>query len=347
MVEASAEAAQVFTSFPNLVIKPKTLFRKLRRRVQAVLNLKLVTPFASLNEIYDAKTCVEIAGSSFMLSGHSDFFNHLWLAARFRRLAQAKNGYFIVGANFGPYDTAQQIQQYEQFFKAATFTSFRDRYSRELFPAVQNMQYAPDVVLGMDISNYPRIQGKVVISNIGKAAADQEIYERFLVAAIERLTANGEEVVILAFCRLEGDENSAQSIVLQLSDQARLKTEIVVHQDIDESLNIIANASKVIATRFHAMILGWRFAKPTFVISYSQKTTDVIDEFNPDQQYVKLNQLGEFEVEKMLSTGFSAIDENRLKELNQEAEKQFIALDKYFMKKTTSDEASSRSDYER
>ncbi|MEI3326743.1 MAG: polysaccharide pyruvyl transferase family protein [Thomasclavelia sp.] len=49
--------------------------------------------------------------------------------------------------------------------------------------------------------------------------------------------------------------------------------------DLEGILNCIGSAEIVIATRFHAMILGWCMGKKTLPIVYSSKMTHVLEEF--------------------------------------------------------------------
>lgn len=71
------------------------------------------------------------------------------------------------------------------------------------------------------------------------------------------------------------------------------------------------------------MILGWVFKKPTFVVSYSKKTENVIKSFFPQQSYAKLTNINENKNIK-----YTLIDDRTLIALKDEANKHFSDFEK-------------------
>ncbi|MDT2926290.1 polysaccharide pyruvyl transferase family protein [Lactococcus lactis] len=95
---------------------------------------------------------------------------------------------------------------------------------------------------------------------------------------------------------------------------------------MNKSLSKIAESEKIIATRFHAMILGWLFQKPTFVISYSQKTTQVIENSFNKQTFVDYNKVEKLNLNNM-DDYFVKIDDLTKEYLINDAQNQFRGLD--------------------
>ncbi len=53
---------------------------------------------------------------------------------------------YVIGANFGPYDTDDYLEAYKDCFKNFDDVCFRDKYSKNLFPQSDNVRYASDVI---------------------------------------------------------------------------------------------------------------------------------------------------------------------------------------------------------
>ncbi|OQP08346.1 polysaccharide pyruvyl transferase family protein, partial [Geobacillus thermoleovorans] len=93
------------------------------------------------------------------------------------------------------------------------------------------------------------------------------------------------------------------------------------------ALDVIAGSSFVVATRFHAMILGWVYNKPVFPIAYSNKMINVMKDVGFKGSYVDFNDLNSLEPEEV----FRSMESNFV-DISQQiksSEKQFQKLDEY------------------
>ena len=64
---------------------------------------------------------------------------------------------FILGSNFGPYQNIAFLEYYNNLLQTYTDVCFRDAYSKSLFPKLQNIRYAKDVVFA---GNFPVVNKK-------------------------------------------------------------------------------------------------------------------------------------------------------------------------------------------
>src|SRR5699024_4947253 len=87
----------------------------------------------------------------------------------------------------------------------------------------------------------------------------------------------GYHVTLMAFCTYEGDHEAIDHIMNEIPvDYLGKITKHVYQLHIEETLQIIASASFIVASQFHAMILGWVYGIPVFPIAYSDKMKHVM-----------------------------------------------------------------------
>ncbi len=240
---------------------------------------------------------VLISGSIFMESGNNEFV----MAPYYKN----EKKYFesrpvVLGCNFGPYHSKGYYDFYNKCFDMARQVSFRDKYSHSLF-VKENTVYAPDILFAYDKDCYmiPKEKDYVLISvmNLLKDFSDsrelQEQYEDTLAAFVNRLTKENNRVVLMGFCNAQGDNAVIASLYKKLVDKDKVKC--VNYPDITykEAVGYIAGARTVVATRYHAMILGWLYNKPVLPIVYNEKMTHVIEDLCEGCPYVTVEQIKE------------------------------------------------------
>ncbi len=191
---------------------------------------------------------------------------------------------FVVGANFGPCWEEAFAEGFAAYFRRCAGVTFRDKASFERFRGCGDVRYAPDVVLNLQA--IPRkTQGTVLISVIDLENRPglkpwRRAYETWMASLCEACILEGKQPVLLSFCRPEGDEKAIQRILEALSPEIREKTGMLYYRgDAAEILAAYASADRVIATRFHAMILALCFEKPVFSLAYSGKIQTVLADF--------------------------------------------------------------------
>lgn len=231
---------------------------------------------------------VEIGGSIFMQNNRGgrtalDFGKKRKLDFHINSSLQNHGKRFVIGANLGPVYT----EQYWEWIK-------RDYSSYYMVKELKHIQYAPDVIF---LTKYTKIHEdkKVVISvvNISQYTTDQKIisaYYRLLSEVVSYFSYKKNKVVLVSFCAREGDEIAINKLLNKLSPNAYVSV-CNYDSNIDEILNLFANASYVIASRFHSLILGVIFNKPVFPISYNCKTENYLYDLNFEGKYAKLDDL--------------------------------------------------------
>src|SRR5699024_6218986 len=112
-----------------------------------------------------------------------------------------------------------------------------------------------------------------------------------------KLIENGFQVTLMAFCKLEGDAQAIQEIFKRIPETYSTSLDCFYYEtNIHEALKQISQAHALIATRFHAMILGWLFKKPTYPIVYSDKMLTVMMENDYEGPYTKIENMDELDL---------------------------------------------------
>lgn len=255
---------------------------------------KIVLPGSRESKIYNYikkyNNFIEIGGSIFIQNKNSMDGKY---ALRNKVSKNKKVNYCIIGSNFGPYYKEYQILNYRNLLKKVRGISFRDEYSFNIFKDIPAASWYPDIVFGLNVQKYKKSKDFILISVI--RPKDKNIrhnYQKWLIKLINDLTVlKKERVVLMSFCENEGDLSFANNLYYRINSKGRENVMIYNHTSVEASLELFAKAKKVVATRFHSMILSWIFDKPVFVISYSDKTDNVINSIAPRQNFVKIDNL--------------------------------------------------------
>jgi len=247
---------------------------------------------------------------------------------------------YVIGCNFGPFHNEGYRSFYEMCFRDAKYICFRDKYSCALFPGME-IEYGPDILFAYDTRSYikPGIRNYVLISVIalqkdGFSDIEAErAYENALIVLVQRLRERGEKVVILGFCKEQRDNEIICSIVKHFSGEKGLL--IYNYPDItyQEAVGFIAEAKFIVASRYHAMILGWLYGKRVLPIVYNQKMQHVIDDLIPDIPYTTIEELKKSQIEFLYEKYKEATQHKFIPDVSQAAEKaqkHFEKLDRLF-----------------
>ncbi|MFT9051568.1 polysaccharide pyruvyl transferase family protein [Liquorilactobacillus nagelii] len=251
--------------------------------------------------------------------------------------------YFVVGSNFSEYSSTAYVNNYNYFFKKIDGAVFRDYSSYNLFSHLNNIKYAPDVVFDYNIKKYNMVSKEKTISIVPidlnyKKRVNKNIISMYnaeyiskLVNVIEDFCKKGWKINLISFCDFEGDSKAIDRIVAALSDKSIKNVTIFNDNKIDAKINAIAKSSFLISSRFHSMILGWKFQIKQIVIPYSKKTTNVIRDLFPKQETVLLSKLKLINLSASLKQA-NTIPLEKLRQCERKSVNQFHYLD-VFLKK--------------
>lgn len=264
-VAATDDYRSRFADIPNLTVHPTGDFEALVRSSDAV---------------------VHIGGCCFVQ--HEDDFSAFLDVDRF--LVENARQLFFAGGNFGPYTSPSYLEAYRDLFRRYAGITFRDQYSAGLFEGYPNVAYAPDMIFGYPTEVLPQrkqvlFSPILLVGRMGKRPLEQYTmaYQRFHVDAIRAFLHRGYNVVLASFCQGQGDENEIERLTdsLTVSELAHVRT--VFYRDTpDEVLHAFAESECVVATRFHAMVLGYAHSCKVLPLVYDQKTQKVLDDLgNP------------------------------------------------------------------
>lgn len=273
--------------------------------------------------------CICITGSLFIQGGvHWEPYLH-YIASR--RLEGKP--YFLLGANFGPYSDPLFFQGFKELFKSYTDICFREKFSYELFSDLENVRFAPDVVLSGDYSKYvnDQFEKRVACSVIDFSdRVDLMQYKENYLSTLEMICKKylneGYTVDLLSFCSSEGDELTIDKLEDKIKSQRLIHHRYCTDTTLEGMLDCIGKAEIVIASRFHAMILGWSMKKKTLPIIYSSKMRNVMDDFGYTGMSYDIIHDDFFDVDQMDPSIFD------ITKFSEDSYMQFKRLDEYLKK---------------
>lgn len=325
-LETTKKHGKVYEKIDNLHVynKRENLFVYIKNKL--IDNVRSTSNYFKFSR--DIPIYIELGGSIFMMPKNEKDKRIIKKRLAIRDVAQK---YLVMGSNFGPYYNEEQVEEYASFFDKLDGVVFRDQESMQLFDRLNNIEYGADIVFNLDVESLKKEENKKVIVSVidlsDKTQPEHTMnYERFLLKSIIELSNEGLEIVLMSFSEQQGDLLAAKRIIKELPEKYKSNVEIFNHNDIEKSLAVVSSAKAIIATRFHAMILGWIFQKPTYVISYSSKTGNVIKDIFPEQNFIETSSISS-ETSAISLADFSIIPESVLAQARESAEKQFKYLD--------------------
>ena len=293
-------------------------------RVLNKINLKLFSKKISKNK-YDAR--IVVGGSMFMEKKLSEKELHKLLNIKYSRLVPM----FFIGENFGPYKNTFYLQEYKKIFQRAEDVCFRDEYSAKLFSGLPNVRVAPDIVFGLDRSEYLcRQSRRVIISVINLDDRDglskcRAAYEKKILEVAEHFSNINYEVILMSFCEAEGDKIAIQRILSKTSSNVNISA-YFYKGDLKEAIEYISTSECVIGSRFHSIVLGMVFGKKTLPIAYSDKTKNMLEDIGCSSRSFDIKEIRKMDVSKIDSYFVKLDDVSRLSE---ESKKHFEKLDEF------------------
>lgn len=307
------------------------LIFKVINKIQYTFRQEVIPMYDYIDKflIYFCKINVWIAGSIFqepINREHKINRRTVWNDKYIDRL-------HIIGSNFGPYKTEQFYEMYRERFEKVGSICFRDRYSYNLFKYLDNVGYATDVIFNLP-QNRLKMQDYYVISvidvykdNLCKDNSLGKKYIKCISDIINNMTDNKSKVVLLSFCDTQLDNKIIEEIIKTVNKKEYISVKHYTGNNVEEMLNTIKKSKGIIATRFHAMILGLLYEKPVLPIIYDIKMKNVLDDLDFKGSYVDINNIDRLDIDLVNETmkKNSDIDIDKVRNL---AKNQFYFLDK-------------------
>ena len=237
---------------------------------------------------------------------------------------------FVLGANFGPYKNEYYFDKHKRVFSKAMDVCFREKYSANMFKELKNVRVAPDIMFGLDISKHSiEEKRKIVISVIdlekkNELASYKEKYENKISQIALYYAMSGYEVVLMSFCKYEGDEDAVKRILKRTKHHS-----IKAHYyrgNIRKALEEIASSEIIIGTRFHSIVLGLDFGKKVLPIIYSDKTKNMLEDIDYKGKVLNIDNMDSLDISHIDSYISTFKNMNILRE---ESQKHFKKLDDF------------------
>ena len=144
---------------------------------------------------------------------------------------------------------------------------------------------------------------------------------------------NGYTLTLSSFCKEEGDEEAIARLRAKMGIEdtdPRVKNVFYNGKNEDEVLAAMASAEGIIATRFHAAILGLVAKRPVLPIVYSDKTLHVLEDIGFTGKVLDLRKGDSITFEEA-QENFQKICLPDVDKLAKEAEQHFAKLDELFL----------------
>lgn len=247
-----------------------------------------------------------------------------------------RNKPIVLSCNFGPYNTENYLSKHKKLLAMAKDVCWRDSQSYSLFSEFSNMRREADIILTYNLGEeyfLPKGFGKYAVISVvspnkkNPNAENVNGYIQFIINIVSSLLESGTKVVLASFCKNEGDEEIIDRIIDSFPNNQNVTSYNYPDINYKQMMGLFKNAERVIATRYHAMIIGLLYQRPTHVIAYSDKTINVLNDIDTSIKWVDTRKLEAVTVENFLSDYSYTISDSKLEEIKASAEKQFQILD--------------------
>ena len=251
---------------------------------------------------------------------------------KLKKTFRLKKKLYILGCNFGPYSYEDYLEFYKkEIFKGCRQISFRETFSYNLFKDINNVSYYPDIVFTLNKEDISIKNGEktAVISFIDlKSRSKLSHLESDYISAIAEIAKYfnraGYKINLMSFCKEEKDEDMIVKMGEELSARKIEYGTYLYNGNIPEALNFINNSDVMVASRFHAAILGLLLNKKTIPISYSNKTTNVLKDIKFNSNIIELRDINKFNLDQIQKNLKSDLN---FEHLTTEANGHFMKLD--------------------
>ena len=275
---------------------------------------------------------VYIGGSIFMEGGQ--VYNLDETCLEFTKKCKMLNKpFYYISSNYGPYQTQRYFDLSKETFENCTDLCFRDKYSYELFKDINTIRYAPDVLFAYDIGECKKEKDTIGISVIDLDIREKLRYKeceyiKFLVNNIRYYLKNKKEVYLFSFCKIEGDEKAIKKILEKIDESDKNSVHIINYNgNINKFLNVYKKMEYMICQRFHSLVLSYICKQKFYVISYSKKIDNIIEELNLCNEFIRMEEITSNKI--IRENLFFNVEEHCLKDIKENAMKQFEKLDEF------------------
>ena len=320
------EYTNVFRDEKNIIVHP---YKKIRRGLDRFL----------INYNKDYYVEIEKKCQLNVVIGGSIFQEDAAVAVDRERLVGMPqlNPTYILGANFGPYVTEEYRLLVKDYLAKAEDICFRDEWSKQKFPELTKVRFAPDIVLGIQsiIPNANEKKKRIFVSVVDCFKKGEAIkkygtnYEEFILRCINYYKEQGYEIILSSFCKMEGDEEVIDRIIEKLPATKRSELSILNYngENWREVVAAIQQSEKIIASRFHSMILGMVFGVSVLPIAYNKKFEKFLANFDLSHYCVSVS-----DINRQVPEDLNYLLFDGSMDIAEQADEHFMKLDERLMR---------------
>lgn len=242
---------------------------------------------------------------------------------------------FILGANFGPFVSDKFRNHYRTLFEMCTDVCFRDQYSYRLFHDVASVRYEKDIVFQLELELCSVKKNIISISaieprHVPALINKRENYIKWLVEFVKNSVHAGFKVCLLSFCDVEGDQIVCNEIYNLLDEKEKVNCYVECYSgDWEKIIRIIDESRLLVASRFHANILGLLTGTNLFPLVYSDKTTHVLNDIDFAGMIGCIESCELISPEEILLQKCDMPEKYDLKQMKDSAKNQFSKLESW------------------
>lgn len=287
--------AGALRAIPNLTVFPPVRGLDMLRKI-----LKKDVPANAWLQRLVSGRCdgiVQVGGSIFMNRPGWE----KWLADYEKYRLLPGKPFYILGCNSGPSFDGEFVEAHLRLFSKVTDVCFRDKTSYRAFKRLPNARFAPDLAFAGNrlppaaAPERPYAVVSVILLETRRRLREyQAQYQQTMARVVLALNDRGLDAVLMAFCVGEGDAAAAERLaeVIRAERPGARYRQHVYRGNVDEAARLVAGSTAVVATRFHAMVLGWLFGKPVLPVVYDEKMDQALEDVAYGGPVLRLDNLG-------------------------------------------------------
>ena len=275
---------------------------------------------------YDA--FIYIGGSIFMEGGKVYNLSEKFLDFICRCKANNKS-FCYVSCNYGPYETKEYFELSKKAFKTCTDICFRDKYSYNLFKNIEQVRYAPDFAFTYPILSNSKIENSIGITVIDPGIRNdikeiEKDYIYMLINNIKKYINQGKKVYLYSFCKYEGDERIIDILINKFKNNV---VDVRYDGNINEFLNLYSKMEYMVCSRFHAMILSSIANQKMYIMSYSKKINNVVNDLGLNLLIINFSEIND--KLDMNIENFMGVDKDKISKIIDKAHMQEDVIKKF------------------
>ncbi|WP_298767864.1 polysaccharide pyruvyl transferase family protein [uncultured Fibrobacter sp.] len=282
-VEVSQEE-EGLSRIPNLVALKESFFQKIKRKI-----CSSYVPFGDV--IKKSSATVLIGGSMFIQSD-----NWRKKLERLKVIKSWSKHFCILGCNFGPFYNAEYLKSYQEFLGSIDDCCFRDMKSYRDFVGNKNARYAFDIAFSASCAYKDVDKRNGVIVSVIDVKKERDLlsyegqYMDMLKTAISEFLREGLDVTLLSLCAEQGDRKVCEELRQVIGNSQKVQI-FSYDGNVNAVLDLFEKSKYVVASRFHAMIIGFLCGCKVHPLSYNEKFSNVLDDLGFDASFYNIASL--------------------------------------------------------